>query len=182
MDEAAQVASLLRDLQDGNEAARKELFELLQGELLRLAHNQMHGQRRGHTLQTTALVNELYVRLCKGTWKDRSHFLAAASRAMQSILVDHARRRKARKRDAVFVETPLDELVQEYENRAIDLEALSVALERYRKLDPVMAQAVDLRFFSSLSNEQTAGVLGLSLRDYERRWANTRTWLRGEIG
>jgi RNA polymerase sigma factor (TIGR02999 family) len=158
--------------------------ESLYAELHRLAEQCMLGQPPGHTLQTTALVHEAYLRLAPKAhlaWEDRARFLATAAKAMRHVLVDHARARSRRKRTPPGQELPLDRIVPAYEDRAHDLVALDEALERLAAFDAPMAQAVELRFFGGISFEECARVLGLPLRTFERRWAAVKAWLRAEV-
>ena len=145
----------------------------------------MREQRKDHTLQATALVNEAYLRLHDGrelAATDRIGFLALASTAMRCVLVDHARSRGRDKRQPPGERVPLDALLVAYEDRAVDMLALDEGLERMDAFDPEMARAVEMRFFGGLSAEETAGFLGIPLRTFERRWQAARAWLRAEIG
>ena len=157
-------------------------LSVLYKELHRRASRYMRGQEGGHTLQATALVNEAWVRLNKAEgpreWKDQDHFLASASRAMRCVLVDHARRKH--RRGGPMLELPLD-LVSEFENRAVDLLALDGALEELKAFDPLMARGVELRFFGGQTVVDSARILGISKRTFERRWKATRAWLLGRI-
>ncbi|KAA3613383.1 MAG: RNA polymerase subunit sigma-70 [Planctomycetota bacterium] len=181
-DDGELVQSLLKKIEQGNSQARKDLFDLLYTQLYRQACRHMHGQGPNHSLQATALVHEVYIRLIRGSnlWNDRKHFLTAASLAMRHILIDHARRRRKAPKGKLPA-SALDDLVVEYQDRALDLEALSEALEALSQWDPVMSQAVDLRFFGGASVEETAQILGLSVRTFQRRWSVTRAWLFRQI-
>ncbi len=184
LEDSGEITALLRKIVAGNEEARAALFEHIYSNLHRRARAQLRGERGGHTLQPTALVHEAYLRLFNGSagpWNDRKHFLLTASRAMRHVLLDHARSKKTEKRDGNRVETPLDQIVLEYEDRALDLEALQCALVKLEDLDPEMARAVELRFFSGTTAKETARVLGLSIRTFERRWDATRAWLYGQV-
>lgn len=167
---------LLDRISHGDEGARSELFSLLYSELHRIARNRMRAQI-GISMQPTALINEVFLRLAKGSWNDRKHFLLSASRAMHHVLIDHARARERRKRQASRVDLELDEVVAQYQGHALDLEGLDGALTELGRNDPEMAQAVYLRFFAGLPAEEIVAMLGLSQRTYERRWALTRAWL-----
>lgn len=144
----------------------------------------MRRQPPGHTLQATALVNEVYLRLAHEdgtTWKDRKHFLFTAARAMRQILIDSARRRNAAKRGNGGERDELGEIAVEYADRSLDLEALHRALEKLAVFDPVMTRAVELRFFAGCGMDEVAELLGLSRRTLDRRWNTTRLWLYGEV-
>jgi RNA polymerase sigma-70 factor (ECF subfamily) len=168
----------------GRDESLDELLEQVYGELHRRAANCMRGQPGDHTLQPTALINEVYLKL-NGTgsslWNDRTRFLATASRAMRQVLIDHARKRGRLKNEPPGERTPLDRVVVEFEEHALDLEALDAALERLAERDPTMARAVELRFFGGMSVDETASHLGMPRRTFERRWTFVRTWLYEEI-
>jgi RNA polymerase sigma factor (TIGR02999 family) len=179
-----ETEKLLRDVEAGTDGAGEALFQLVHTELRRRAEALMRRQPRGHTLQATALVGEAYLRLFSGApvhWNDHKHFLLAASRAMRHTLVDHARAKARLKRAGDRIDSPLDDLVVEYEDRALDIEALQRALARLETMDPDMARAVELRFFCGSSVEETARILGMAERTFERRWQMTRAWLFGEV-
>lgn len=144
----------------------------------------MRGQPGDHTLQATALISEVYLRLnCAGSSlrEDRTRLLATAATAMRQVLVDHARKRGRQKNKPPGERTPLDQVVVEFEQHAIDLEALDTALRRLSDQDPESARAVELRFFGGMSVEETADSLGMTKRTFERHWTLTRTWLHEEI-
>lgn len=178
------ITVMLRAAADGDTDARSDLLDALYADLKQCAAGLMQRQPSGHTLQATAVVHEVYMRLFRSSpagWTDRRHFLLAASRAMRHLLVDHARRRNAAKRDGVPI--PLEEstLVTEFESRAIDLEALDVALKKLANEKPEMARAVELRFFADVSQEEVARILDMPHRTFQRRWAMTRAWLFEEL-
>lgn len=144
----------------------------------------MSWQRRDHTLQPTALVHEAYLRLVRrGDLEDvaAADFFAMAARAMRSVLVDHARRRNRLKRRGDAIREPLDDVVDLFEERAIDLLALDEALIRLAERDAEQARVVELRFFGGMSAEDTAAMLGVSPRTIGRLWNKARAWLREEI-
>ena len=179
------VTGLLRRIGTGDGAAEGELFQVLYAELHGRAQRQMEGQRPDHTLQATALVNEVWMRVArsgKADWQDRNHFLATASRAMRQILVDHARARRRKKRSSEGERVPLDSLVESFEARSGDLASLDSALANLARRDPVLAKAVDLRFFGGLTMGEAARALGLAERTLARRWAVVRAWLKAELG
>jgi RNA polymerase sigma factor (TIGR02999 family) len=179
-----EVSRLLQEAAEGRAAAVDELFPLVYGELRRLASAYLNRERAGHTLQTTALVNEAYLKLAdqrRAGWKTRAQFLGIAAQAMRRILVDHARARKAAKRGGGQGNIQLDETVTAFEERAVDLVALDAALERLRRIDERKARVVELRFFGGLTVEETADVLGIGLRTVDREWVTARAWLRGQV-
>ncbi len=164
---------------------REGILAELYADLRARAERCMRGQPPDLTLQTTALVHEACLKLFgreRLESEDRGHLLALASSAMRSVLVDHARARNRLKRSAPGKSVPLDGISVAFEERAVDLLALQEALERLAGFDPPMARAVDLAFFGGLSLEETARLLELPQRTFERRWAATRAWLRAEIG
>lgn len=153
-------------------------------ELRRRAAHMMRGQPKNHTLQATALVHEVFLKLPGGpasSEEEKARFLALASRAMRHVLVDHARARGRQKRTAEGERVLLDEVVLDYEERAHDLVALDAALERLALFDEVMAKAVELRFFGGLPVEEVARALGMPKRTFERRWQVVRAWLQAEV-
>jgi RNA polymerase sigma-70 factor, ECF subfamily len=187
------VTALLRAWGQGEQTALHELLPLVYGELRRQAARRLRAQPPGHTLQATALVHEAYLRLVDrdtaGTdWQDRSHFFAVAARAMRSVLVDHARARRAAKRGggarALTLETAdaSGALADRSSDPGLDVEALDEALTRLAALDPRQARVVELRYFGGLSIEETAQALGVSHATVEREWRTARLWLRRELG
>jgi RNA polymerase sigma factor (TIGR02999 family) len=178
------ITGFLAAYESGDEGARADLFSELYEELRSRATRLAQKHGRNETLRATAIVHEVYLRFARGDgagWHDRAHFLAAASRTMRHVLIDHARSRERRKRKAEGVRVAVDEILDSYEDRAIDLEALDRALDRLAGFDPTMAQAVELRFFGGASVEETAQLLGMSKRTLERKWEAVRAWLRSEI-
>jgi len=178
------VTGILADVQAGSDQAQDQLFRMIYAELRRIASSQMRQQPAGHTLQPTALVHEAYLKLMGGTslaWNDRTHFLATASRAMRSILVDHARTQMRLKRAGGHQRVPLHSDVAEEPSPELDVLAVHEALKKFEKLSPDRARVVELRFFGGLSNEETARVLGVTERTIYRMWEFARAWLRKEI-
>jgi RNA polymerase sigma-70 factor (ECF subfamily) len=182
------IDELLARSSAGDTHAGETLFKLLYQELHGIAGALMRQQPKGHTLQPTALVHEAYVKLMKapgGTQLTRSHFLRASARAMRSVLIDHARRRKHKPKRFEGAGLPdshlLDQVVCAWEGRALDLLALDEALERLEAKDARMARLVELRFFAGLSLSEAADVLDMSLGQLEREWAVARRWLRKEL-
>ena len=182
---ASEVTALLAAVETGDEAAISRLVPLVYEELRRLARHHLAGQRPGHTLQTADLVSEAYLKLVnvKGTgWKNRVHFFAVASRAMRSVLVDHARRRGYAKRGGNPIRVSLSEAGQIAEQKTAEVVAVDEVLGRLAALDPRKAQIVELRYFGGLSVEETAHVLDLSSRTIKREWRWARAWLYRELG
>ena len=179
------VAQLLAQARSGDRAALDELMPVVYRELRRLARRHLLGQSPGHTLQTTDLVNEAYLKLAKAErmdWKDRFHFLSVASRAMRFVLVDHARKRGYAKRGGNPVKVSLDDALIVSEQRGAELLAIDEALSRLAVLDPRKGQIVELRYFGGLSIDETANVLEVSPVTVNREWAKARAWLYDELG
>ena len=177
-----EVTRILNSYSPEDPKAAEELLPLVRTELHRLARNAMAGQPSGHTLQPTALVNEAWLKLAGlGAIEGREHFLALAAAAMRSVLVDHARRRRAAKRGGGAQREALEGLVLEYEERAIDLVALDEALTELAEVEPRGARIVELRFFGGLDHPAIAQLLDRSLRSVERDWATARAWLRHRL-
>ena len=177
------ISQLLADWANRDPAAREQLVPIVYEELRRLAHHYMRGERAGHTLQTTALVNEVYLRLAgiDGLrWRDRAHFFAMAATLMRRVLVDYARQRGREKRGAGVSVTSLDEQAVAAQP-AVDIVALDQALERLAVVDPQQSRVVELRFFAGLSVEETAEALGISPATVKRDWATARLWLYNEL-
>jgi RNA polymerase sigma factor (TIGR02999 family) len=179
-----QVSQLLAAWTNRDSAARDALLPVVYDELHRLAHHYMHGERRGHTLQTTALVNEAYIRLVdldRMQWRDRAHFFAMAATLMRRILVDHARERSRDKRGGGVSVTSLDEQVA-VSKASVDVVALDEALDRLAAMDFQQSQIVELRFFSGLTIEETAEALDLSPATVKREWTSAKAWLHQQLG
>jgi RNA polymerase sigma-70 factor, ECF subfamily len=180
-----EVTLLLRELGAGQEDAGDRLLPLVYEELRRLARGYMARERDNHTLQPTALVHEAFLRLVDQrdvAWQDRAHFLAIAAQAMRRVLLDHARRHRAKKRDGGQRET-LDEgaLGDARGSASLDILALDQALVRLADFDPRALRVVELRYFAGLDVEETAEVLGLSTATVKRDWRDARAWLRREL-
>ena len=177
------ISQLLADWANRDAAAREQLVPIVYEELRRLAHHYMRGERTGHTLQTTALVNEVYLRLAgiDGLqWRDRAHFFAMAATLMRRVLVDYARQRGREKRGAGVSVTSLDDHAVAPQP-AVDIIALDEALERLGAVDPQQGRVVELRFFGGLSVEETAEALGISPATVKRDWATAKLWLYNEL-
>jgi len=178
------ITQLLDRWNKGDAAAREELIPLLYHDLRKLARRMLGGRRADHTLQSTALVHEAYLRMAdrdRARWQNREHFFAAAARAMRHILVDHARKRKAGKRGGGRVTLLLDEAAAAPQQRQLDLVALDDALTALGALDSAQAQVVELRFFGGLTIDDVAKVMGISPATVKREWATARTWLYAEL-
>jgi RNA polymerase sigma factor (TIGR02999 family) len=173
----ASVTALLQAWSEGDAEAGRRLVPLVYGELRRRAARYLRRERPGHTLQPTALVHEAYLRLVghPGAWRNRSQFFGVASNLMRRILVDHARRRRAAKRDAVRV--ALDDAVVGAAERDVDLVCLDAALEELSALDARQGRVVELRYFGGLTLEEAAEVLGVSVATVKREWTLARAWL-----
>jgi RNA polymerase sigma-70 factor (ECF subfamily) len=180
----AHVTELLLAWGGGDRAALDELVPIIHEELRRLARHQMRGERDNHTLQTTALVNEAFLRLVdlrRIRWQDRAHFLALSARLMRRILVDHARSRSYQKRGGGAANVTLDEALVASPERGVDLVALDDALEVLARVDARKSQVVELRFFGGLSVEETAEALKISPETVTRDWRLAKVWLLHEI-
>jgi RNA polymerase sigma factor (TIGR02999 family) len=162
----------------------ERLVPIVYDELRRIAHRQLRGERSDHTLDTTGLVHEAYLklsRLQRIEWRDRGHFLAAAAGVMRRVLVDYAVARKAGKRGSGRQRVPLDDVLILVDDRAEELLALDEALERLASESQRAARIVEWRFFAGMSVEETAEVLGISPATVKREWALARAWLTREL-
>ena len=178
------VTQLLEEWRAGSEEALERLVEAVYPELKKIARSRLRRERPDHTLQTTALVNEAYLRVVDqrdANWQSRAHFFAICSKLMRRILVDHARKRRALKRGAGGYRITMDDGIGPQEPRGVDLLALDLALEALEEIDSVEARVVELRFFGGLTIDETAEVLGSSSATVERRWKAARAWLRIEM-
>ena len=174
------VTQLLQDWSQGNQQALEELLPLIYNELRHLAHNFLYRERPGHTLQTTALVHEAYLKLIDqkdARWQNRSHFFAIAAQAMRRILVDSARRHAAMKRGGPQEKLSLDEAPDVSLEPNTKLLALDEALKALAEIDPQQGRIVELRYFGGLTIEETAEVMKSSPATIKREWAMARAWL-----
>jgi len=182
---APDVTLMLKEWSDGNAEVLDNLMPLVYDELRRQASRFLRKERANHTLQTTALINEAYLKLInqRGVeWQNRAHFFAIASVAMRRILVDYAKGRHREKRGGAGEDLPLDEALQISSNeKSIDLIALDEALDNLAKFDARQAKVVELRYFSGLSIDETAEVLGVSNATVRLDWNLAKAWLRKEI-
>ena len=180
----ADVTALLLQLKQGNHEAGEKLIPLVYEELKRLARSYMRRERPDHTLQTTALVHEAYLKLVRQhavNWQGRSHFFGIAAQLMRRILIDHARGQLRGKRGGLKEVLPLDEALVFSPEHSKELVKLDEALERLSKLDARQSQIVELRFFGGLSVEETSEFLGVSPKTVKRDWAVAKVWLHGEL-
>ncbi len=182
--EPQDVTVVLRAYADGDQEAFERIIGLVYDDLRRIAHRQLGRARFGQTLNTTGLVHEAYLKMVdqeRASWEDRSHFFAITARAMRQIIVDFARKRSAAKRGGGEIPEELDEnrvaVLQEAE-RVI---ALDEALTNLREIDETMVRVVECRFFSGLTEQETADALNLSLRTVQRQWMRARAWLKEEL-
>lgn len=184
MESAKNVTELLNAWSAGNQSAGDELFVTVYQELRRLAAHYMQVERSGHTLQPTALVHELYVKLFAAEpieWQNRGHFLAVAARQLRHLVVDYARRHQAEKRGGDQGKVRLDDVPQiavPLDNSVIELD---LALERLQKLDARAAQVVELRYFGGLTDAEVANTLSISMATVKRDWEFARSWLLKEL-
>ncbi len=169
---------------DGDESASGQLLDLLYADLHRMAHRLMTDQRDGHTLQTTALLNEAWMRVAGARsepYQSRRHFVGVAARAMRSVLVDHARKRNAKKRQGGKARPLLHDALSYWDRHPTEMLSLDEALTRLEERDAEMARIVELRFFGGLTAAETGKVLGLTERQVLKRWTFARGWLRREL-
>ena len=174
------VTELLFDWQQGDQSALEKLTPLIYEELRRIAHRYVRHERNGHTLQTTALVNEAYLRLAgneKPPWQNRAHFFAVIAQVMRHILIDHARRRRYLKRGGELQQVSLSEAASMSEQRAQELIALDEALDELKDFDPRKSKVVELRYFGGLSLEETANAMEVSVMTVRRDWRAAKAWL-----
>ena len=179
-----EITQLLAEWSDGNQSALDELYPLVYDELHRLARRYMSRERQGHTLQTTALINEAYVRLVDQRnvhWANRSHFFAISAQIMRRILIDHARRHAYAKRGGGAQQVSLDEAAAVTRTAGAEILRLDEALKSLAEMDPRRSQVVELRYFGGLNNEEIAGVLKISENTVTRDWNMARAWLHQQL-
>jgi RNA polymerase sigma factor (TIGR02999 family) len=179
-----EITQLLAEWRDGNQAALDELYPLVYDELHRLARRYMSRERKGHTLQTTALINEAYVRLVDQRnvqWANRSHFFAISAQIMRRILIDHARRQAYAKRGGGARQVSLEETATVVHGDLSEFLRLDEALKSLAELDPRRSQVVELRYFGGLNNDEIAGVLKISKNTVIRDWNMARAWLHSQL-
>jgi len=179
-----EITQLLIAWNEGDQRARDELTPLIYDELRRLARGYLRRERPGHTLQPTALVHEAFLRLIDQSqvnWQNRAHFFGAAARLMRQILINHAEARRAAKRGGEAERVSLDDVDHSAVGREIDLVALNEALTNLERIDPLQGRIVELRYFSGLTVEEVAEVMGVSPATVKREWSTARAWLRREL-
>jgi RNA polymerase sigma factor (TIGR02999 family) len=179
-----EITQLLAEWSGGNQSALDELYPLVYDELHRLARRYMSRERKGHTLQTTALINEAYVRLVDQKnvpWANRSHFFAISAQIMRRILIDHARRNQYAKRGGGARQVSLEEAATVVPDQSEELLRLDEALKSLAEMDPRRSQVVELRYFGGLNNEEIAGVLHISENTVTRDWNMARAWLYQQL-
>jgi RNA polymerase sigma factor (TIGR02999 family) len=177
---SSSITGLLKAWGGGDHAAFEKLVPLVDAELRRLARRYIRGERTGHTLQPTALINEVYLRLIDWgsiSWQDRAHFFGLSARLMRRVLVDHARRQRRGKRGGDALTIAFDEAAVVPQERTADLVAIDDALNALAMHDVRKSRIVELRFFGGLSVEETAEVLKISPRTVKREWSLARAWL-----
>jgi RNA polymerase sigma factor (TIGR02999 family) len=179
-----EITELLAEWRDGNQSALDELYPLVYNELHRLARRYMSRERKGHTLQTTALINEAYVRLVDQKnvqWANRSHFFAISAQIMRRILIDHARRHAYAKRGGGAQQVSLEEAATITPDQSRELLRLDEALKSLAEMDTRRSQVVELRYLGGLNNEEIAGVLHVSENTVTRDWNMARAWLYQQL-
>lgn len=179
-----EVTQLLRAWRQGNDDAKEELYQAVYNELHRLAHRHMSRENPGHTLQTTALVNEAYMKLADARtldWQDRIHFFAVSANIMRRILVDRARSKHAVVHGGEFKQVAFEDIIEIPEAPMIDFLALDLALDKLAKLDERKSRIVELRYFGGLTNQEIAAVLKVSEDTVMRDWRFAKAWLRSEL-
>ena len=182
--EQLHITQLLLDWSEGNHAALEHLTPLVYGELHRLAHHYMNRERAGHTLQTSALVNEAFLRLVDQRnvkWNNRAHFFAIAAQMMRRILVDYARNHLYAKRGAGAVHVTLDHAHAVSNEPTAEVTVLDEALKKLEALDPQQGRVVELRFFGGLTIKETAEAMGISVDMVKREWSTAKAWLYREM-
>jgi RNA polymerase sigma factor (TIGR02999 family) len=181
----SEIATLVDTARQGDEQALSTLIPLVYDELRKLAAGYMRRERPGQTLQATALVHDVYLRLLKDSqlsWQNRAHFFGIAARSMRQILVERARTRGAAKRGGSRIRVTLDPGLVAADTQPLDLEALDAALERLAIVDAELARVVEVRFFGGLSIEEAGEALGMSPATVKRRWTLAKAWLARELG
>jgi RNA polymerase sigma factor (TIGR02999 family) len=184
MSSPEQITQLLAEWNAGNAEALEKLIPLVERELRRIARRYIRRENQNHTLQTTALINEAYLKLIRQSeteWQNRAHFFAIAAQIMRRVLLDHARTKQRLKRGGDAVQVELDENAVLTPERADELIALDQALTKLADLDPLKSRIVEMRHFGGLSVEETAEVLGLAPVTVMRHWSFAKAWLRREI-
>jgi RNA polymerase sigma factor (TIGR02999 family) len=180
----AEITQLLIAWNQGDQSARDELMPIIYQELRRLARGYLRRERPNHTLQPTALVHEAFLRLVdqgQVNWQNRAHFFGIAARLMRQILINHAEARRAAKRGGSAERVSLSQVDNRAGEQEVDLIALDEALRNLESIDPLQSRIVELRYFSGLTIEEIAEVLGISPATVKREWSTARAWLRREL-
>ena len=181
MNQNSEITEMLLDWSNGSHAALEELMPVVYKELHKLAARYLRHERQNHSLQTTALIHEAYIKLIDQknvNWQNRSHFFAVSSQMMRRILVDHARTKQRQKRGGIAVDIPLSEVTIAIDkNKSIDLIELDEALNRLKEIDERQVKVVELRYFSGLTLEETAEVLKISRSTVAEDWSLAKAWL-----
>jgi RNA polymerase sigma factor (TIGR02999 family) len=183
-DKTEAITRMLQLWREGDKEALDRLIRVMHKDLLQIARHFMRGEKVGHSLQATALVNEAYLRLFDNkqiNWHDRTHFLAVSAMLMRRILVDHARKKNYQKRGGDMVKVPWDTGLVVSEERGPDLEALDDALQTLEKMDPRKAKVVEMKFFGGMTVEETAAALKVSPDTVMRDWRLAKAWLSREL-
>jgi RNA polymerase sigma factor (TIGR02999 family) len=177
------VTELLRRAAAGDKQAEQDLIERVYPDLHSMAREKFRWENPGHTLQPTALVNEVYVKLMGNVpeWKSRAHFFAVASRVMRQVLTDHARRANAAKRGGNYQQVELNDRIPITQHQCVDLLELEEALADLEKIDPRLANVVIYRYFGDMTEEEIAETLGVSVRTVKRDWEFARAWLKNRL-
>ena|SRR5829696_5141491 len=178
------LTHLLHSWSQGDPAALERLVPLIFEDLRRMARRHLQGERAGHTLQPTALVNEVYVKLMDQRdpdWQNREHFFAIASRIMRRILIDYGKARQTHKRGKDSVKVPIDEALGLAQDQGTDYAALNDALDRLAEIDPRQARIVELHNFFGFEHKEIAEILGISETTSKREWRTARLWLYREL-
>lgn len=184
MDSSENISSLLQEWSDGDETALERLVPLVAGDLRRLAHAQMRRENSNHTLQTTALVNEAFLKLLEQKsvqWRNRAHFFAIAARLMRRVLLDYARRRLRDKRGNGAAHVELEEAFLLTAEKSAEIVRLDEALNQLAEIDALKSQIVELRHFGGLTVEETAAALNIAPITVMRHWGLAKSWLKREI-
>jgi len=184
MESPGKVTHLLAEMRTGKREAESRLIEAVYPELRRIAMRYMRAERPGHSLQATALVNEVYLRMVgqkDRDFKNRSHFFAIAATQMRLILVDHARQKRAQKREGQRVRVELTDVLAVSEDKLDQVLEIDAALRRLNEWDPRQCKIVELRFFAGLTEDEVAEVIGVTPRTVKRDWKVAKAWLHGEL-
>ena len=184
MSPPGEITQLLMQLKNGDRSVEDQLIPLVYGELRRLARHYMRMERQGHTLQPTALVHEAYLKLIRQNevdWQSRAHFFGLSAQLMRRILVDYARRKRARERPSARRMIPIEELLAYADTGPTQLLAIDEALNRLAERFPRQSKVVEMRFFAGLSEEEIAEALGISIRTVKSDWKFARAWLYAEL-